>query len=324
MRIQEEEFIKVFKELGSPRAVANKLKISERAVHSRRRNIEDRRGISLLSHADHRLFAQKMVSNYPGQLKLDISNGVVIVFSDAHYWPGIKTVAHRALVSLCNQLKPEIIVNNGDAFDGATLSRFPRPFYDEGKPNVLQELEAVDERLGEIEKTINGAKKIWCLGNHDLRFEARLAANSPEYQGLSGFHLKDRFPKWSPAWSCMINDSVEIRHRYKGGIHATHNNVLWNHHTTITGHLHSMKVAPFTDGRGTIKYGVDTGTLADIDGPQFRDYMEGRIANWRSGFVVLTFREGEMLMPELVQKWDEDHIEFRGHILHADTLKIVK
>jgi hypothetical protein len=40
---------------------------------------------------------------------------------------------------------------------------------------------------------------------------------------------------------------------------------------------------------------------------------------WRSGFVVLTFKKGQMLMPELVQKFDEDHVEFRGHLIHADT-----
>lgn len=330
MIIPEEEFIAAYIKLGSPSAVAKHFCMHIRSVHSRRRSIENRLNISLDTHSDGRIRdstgkirAMAMINQHKGQINLEITNGIVIVFSDAHYWPEIKTVAHRALVSICDQLKPSIIINNGDAFDGATLSRFPRPFYDEGKPNVLQELQAVDERLGEIEKTINGARKIWCLGNHDLRFEARLAANSPEYQGVSGFHLKDRFPKWEPAWSCMINDSVEVRHRYKGGIHATHNNVLWNHHTTITGHLHSMKITPFTDGRGKVKYGVDTGTLADINGPQFTDYMEGRIANWRSGFVVLTFREGEMLMPELVQKWDEDHVEFRGHILNADTLKII-
>jgi hypothetical protein len=188
---------------------------------------------------------------------------------------------------------------------------------------VAQELQCVQERLGEIEAAAKGAQLIWTLGNHDLRFEARLAANSPEYEGIKGFHLKDHFSLWRPAWSYWVNDSVEIRHRHRSGIHATHNNVMANHHSMVTGHLHALQVKPYTDGRGTVKYGVDTGTLADIDGPQFVDYLEGRIPAWRSGFAVLTWKNGQMLFPELVMKHDEDHIQFRGHVLHADTLEVM-
>lgn len=312
----EAEFIQLFKQLGSPQAVADRLKIAVRNVHTRRRKIEAQHGILLKTHST-------MHVSHAGRVDLSIDNGVVIVSSDAHYWPGFKTTAHRALVTLCRQLQPVAIVNNGDAFDGATISRFPRPFFDEDKPSVAQELQAVSERLDELEAAAPRAQRIWCLGNHDLRFEARLAANNSEYQGVKGLHLKDHFPTWKNAWSFWINDDVEIRHRYKGGIHATHNNVMSNHHTTVTGHLHALQVKPYTDGKGIIKYGVDTGTLADIDGPQFSDYLEGRIPAWRSGFVVLTFKDGQLLFPELVMKHDEDSVQFRGHLLHADTGEVL-
>jgi 3',5'-cyclic AMP phosphodiesterase CpdA len=260
------------------------------------------------------------IANHQGRIDMPIEDGVVVIFSDAHFWPGFKTTANRALLTLLKQLKPTLVINNGDAFDGAQISRFPRPFFDEAKPSVLDEMRVCDERLTEIKAASGSAKLIWCLGNHDLRFEARLAANNPEYQGIKGFHLKDHFPEWLPAWSCWLNDEIEIRHRIRGGIHATWNNIHATHNKcTITGHLHNLMVRPFTDARGVMKYGVDTGTLADSDGPQFVDYMEGRQPNWRSGFVVLTFKNGQMLMPELVQKFDEDHVEFRGHLIHADT-----
>lgn len=324
--IDDEEFIAAWNASGgSPVAVSKTTGISEREVHKRRRRLEGKYGITLAGKgpgSSPRLVSNVVVKKHAGKIEQGVTDGVVIVFSDAHFWPGFKTTAHRALIAMIRHLQPNTIVCNGDAFDGATISRWPRPFFDESKPQVMDELKIVGERLDEIEAACPKAERIWCLGNHDLRYEAKLAAQAPEFQGVRGFHLKDHFPTWRPCWSYWINEDVEIRHRYRGGIHATHNNVMANHHSTITGHLHSLQVRPYTDGRGRVKYGVDTGTLADPNGPQFMDYLEGRQANWRSGFIVLTFRDGEMLMPEIILKRDEDHVEFRGHILHADTLEI--
>lgn len=315
----DDEFVAAWSQLGSVVKVGQALGLAVRSVYTRRRDIEARRGIILEIFSPQ----QQQLSHHQGKVDLTIENGTCIVFSDAHFWPDYHTTTNRALITFSEKIKPNAIICNGDAFDGATISRFPRPFFDEHKPTVANEIKICEERLTEIENSAKNAQLVWCLGNHDLRFEAKLAAQAPEYQGVKGFHLKDWFPRWKPAWSCFINKDVEIRHRYKGGIHATHNNVLWNQHSTFTGHLHSMKVAPFTDGRGKVKYGVDTGTLADIDGPQFADYMEGRIPNWRSGFVLLTFRNSQLLMPELIQKFDANHVEFRGQILNVDTWEAI-
>lgn len=315
----EEEFIELFRVLGSPTKVAKELKMSLRNVFCRRTRIEAKHGITLMSHSDGRGPVPMTVKNHQGRIDVQIDTGVAIIFSDAHFWPGFKTTANRALVTMIKQLNPQLVVCNGDAFDGATISRFPRPFFDEGKPTVLDELKICAERLGEISEAAGPARKIWTLGNHDARMEHRLAAQVPEYQGIKGFHLKDHFPEWTPAWSCWVNDDVEIRHRIRSGIHATHNNVMANHCTTVTGHLHALQVKPYTDGRGIVKYGVDTGCLADIDGPQFVDYLEGRTPAWRSGFAVLTWKDGQLLYPELIMKHDEDHVQFRGHVLHADS-----
>jgi hypothetical protein len=54
-------------------------------------------------------------------------------------------------------------------------------------------------------------------------------------------------------------------------------------------------------------------------GPQFEDYLEANPTNWRSGFVVLTFRDGRLLWPEVVHVIDEDagRVEFRGQIVEV-------
>jgi hypothetical protein len=57
--------------------------------------------------------------------------------------------------------------------------------------------------------------------------------------------------------------------------------------------------------------------LADIDGKQFVDYLEDSPVNWRSGFAILTIKDGKLIIPELVQKWSENNIEFRGEVINV-------
>lgn len=254
------------------------------------------------------------IEDYHARLGLDIQDGTIIIFSDAHYLPGEASTAHRALIKFIRKLKPHHIINNGDAFDGGSISRHPRIGWD-NKPTVKAELEAVSQRLGEIEKVAGAASLTWLLGNHDARFETFLAANAPQYEGIQGFSLKDHFPRWLCGWRLDINagelSHTIVKHRGKGGIHAAHNNTKDYGTNFVTGHLHKIDVRRWTDARGT-RYGVDTGTLSDTVGEAFCDYTEDAITGWRSGFAVLTFRDGRLLTPELVEVVVPGVVQFRG------------
>lgn len=313
--VSEEEFIELWRKFQSPGKLARVLNIAERAVLSRRNAIERRTGQSLetQSAAERKRGLSESKKASAARYHLGIENGVVLVFSDAHFWPGIRTTAFRGLLWAIKNLKPKAIINNGDAFDGASISRHPRIGWD-SKPSVIQELKACEASLGEIEDIAKGAKLVWALGNHDARFENRLANTVPEYMHVGGFKLSDHFPAWIPCWSCWPTEKVVIKHRLKSGIHATHNNTVNAGISTVTGHLHSLKVTPFSDYCG-VRFGVDTGTLAEINGAQFTDYLEDNPVNWRSGFAVLTFHNGRLLWPELVHTLDEGLIEFRGQVL---------
>jgi len=318
--VSEAEFIELWNRYKSATKMAQILGIRERNVIGRRKRIEARTG--------HRLDVvnpQKRPLNHIAPSKsssarysLGIENGVVLVFSDAHFWPGIRTTSFKGLLWAIKNLKPKAIINNGDAFDGASISRYPRIGWD-SKPSVIQELHACEASLGEIEDAAKGAKLVWALGNHDARFESRLANTVPEFMHVGGFKLADHFPAWVPCWSCWPTEEVVVKHRIKGGVHATHNNTVNSGISTVTGHLHSLKVTPFADYRGN-RFGVDTGTLADIDGAQFTDYLEDSPTNWRSGFAVLTFHNGRLLWPELIHKWDQDKIEFRGQVIDVSKI----
>ncbi len=316
--VPDEEFIEVWNHHGSPAIVARVLGQHVRNVNERRNRLELKYKITLATRDGTGRDRHHTPNQHAAAVaSLKIQDGQVLVFSDAHFWPGIRTTAFKGVLRFLKELRPVAVVCNGDAFDGASISRFPRIGWDK-TPTVIQELKACKAALGEVEEFAGRAKLIWPLGNHDARFETRLANQASEFEGVTGFHLKDHLPAWTPCWRLDINDDVIVKHRFKGGIHATRNNTLNAGKTIITGHLHQLKVTPLADYNGN-RYGVDTGTLAEPTGPQFENYLEAGAPDWRSGFVVLTFRGGRLLMPQLVQKWDEGFVEYAGNVIDVSA-----
>ena len=309
-KLSEPDFIRQFESIG-PRKMARQSGLTLSGLYKRRVRIEKRLGRQLTPPPDPRNTRRNIA--HPQRIDVDIKDGVVLVGSDAHYWPGDPSIAHQAFIKFCKETNPGTVVMNGDVMDGARISRFP-PIGWETQPTVAEEIGAAQRRMREITDATPNASHIWPLGNHDGRMETRLATVAPEFAGVHGVHLKDHFPDWEACWSVFINDDVVVKHRFKGGDHATWNNVIKAGRTMITGHLHSLQVRPFTDYNGT-RWGVDTGCLADIYGKQFTDYTEDNPRNWRSGFIILTFKDGELLDPEIVRVWDDKRVVFRGELI---------
>jgi hypothetical protein len=312
----DEEFIELWKIHKSPAKIAAALGTKERSVYRRRNEIAAKYNIALNTGKEVRTWSPPKPKS-----ELGIVDGTVIIFSDAHFWPGVRTTAFQGLLWAIETLQPKAVICNGDAFDGASISRHP-PLGWSRTPSVIDELNTCKEMLGEIveltKKVRHNAKLVYTMGNHDARFEMRLASNAPQYVNTPGFSLKDHFQDWEFCMSTWLTDDVIVKHRYKGGVHATHNNTVNAGKSIVTGHLHSLKVTPYADYSGN-RFGVDTGTLAETNGPQF-EYAEENPQNHRSGFAVLTFKDGELLWPELAHKWKNGQIEFRGEVVDVAHL----
>ena len=138
--VSDEEFLRTWEQFKSPTKVANALNVSVRGVYERRDRMEQRMGIVLKTVGDvrekngetnkARLAAERnaevRATCIENIINATVANGTVVIFSDAHYWPGEPTVAHTALVKVIKQLKPDLVIANGDLFDGARISRHPR------------------------------------------------------------------------------------------------------------------------------------------------------------------------------------------------------
>jgi predicted phosphodiesterase len=326
-RFTDEEFIDAWMRYGSPRKIATALSLPVRSVHQRRRAIEARHGIALVSkipatcttgikaeagQAANRL-AEDRARRYESEMHLEMLDGVVMIASDCHYWPGVVTPAHEAFCKLAKALKPDIVILNGDILDGARISRHSRIMW-EKQPELKDELHAVQDRCAEIERAAGKAKLLRTIGNHDARFENYLSSNVPELEEMPGSTLIDYLPRWRAGWAVHLNAEqyawTVIRHRpVGGGIHAAYNSALRAGTHYVHGHLHKLQYTPWSDYRGR-RFGVDCGTMAEPKGPQFT-YVEAGPLNWASGFVVLTYRSGRLLEPEIVAV-DAGKAWFRG------------
>ena len=332
--LSDDEFIAKWRENPSPAALSKVTGVNVRNIMARRRSIEVRYSIKLDTDPNYKLNRNKELAEKAKEERekreeklkvrleatqhsvrrgMELEKGRVIIFSDAHFTDET-TTAFKALLKFIEHFKPKAIICNGDAFDGAVLSRFPSINYDR-KPSVLDELNYCKTHLEAIEKVKPaGCRLIWTLGNHDMRYEAALVARAPEFSGVDGFNLKYHFPNWETCWSFWVNDDTVIKHRHKGGRYAGYNNVQASFCNIFTGHTHVLTCSPISTFDQKTYWGVQTGTLADINHESFQ-YTEDNAKDWRQGFILASWERGQLLMPEMVMIYGEDEIMFRGEIL---------
>ena len=98
----DDEFISLWQKYGSPTRVAKELCINVRSVMLRRNRLAAL-GNDLKTWND--TSERRIVLKHDeGRIDMDLENGVVIVFSDAHFWPETRTTMQRSLCTLIRQL----------------------------------------------------------------------------------------------------------------------------------------------------------------------------------------------------------------------------
>lgn len=307
------EFIQLWKKHGNPTGVAEHLGIAVRNVYSRRNRIQQAHGVDLATDKPLTSIKTRYVKPQDGVRALADVTGYVIVFSDAHFYPGEQSLGLQALLCLIKDLKPKIVIANGDILDGNSIHSHGPLGWEENAPTLKEELDAVQDCMSKIQKAAKGAVLMRTIGNHDIRYDRRLAMTASEYRGIKGTTLKDHLPHWDVSWSVFINGNTMVKHRIAGGIHSAYNNTLRGGCHVVTGHTHLLEVKPWTDYTGR-RYGVSTGMLADPTDAQFR-YAEDNPRPWAQGFAVLKYDEDGMLMPPELCEVVNGRAYFRGGVV---------
>lgn len=302
------EFLTLFSKHGAT-SLSKIIGVQEHNIYKRRARLEKKYGAVAAP--------TKIATSHPGRYNVELKNGTVLIGSDFHIWPGEESTCLRAFKKFIKDIQPNVVILNGDVMDFPRISRHPQNW--ESAPDPQEEIEAAQDHLNDMVTACKrGAQKVWTIGNHDIRFESSIANQLPQFRGVKGVHLSDHFPVWQKAMSCFVNEGIEggttmVKHRWKGGINATRANTLNAGISMVTGHLHCQNVRPLSDYSRFDRYGVDTGCVADKEHRAF-SYTEDSALDWRSGFAILTYMKGRLMMPELVTKWDDRAVQFRGQL----------
>lgn len=313
-RCSKDEFAEVWQRHGGRVAdIAREIGVAERNVYARRIRLE-REGYALPGNPNCHNPSGGYRSAYKRQIDLEIADGTLVAFGDMHSYPVRERVgdtpAMGALLALLPRLKPTHLIDMGDAFNGGAIGRHP-PLGWEKKTSVEEELVAVQHDKRRIVGAAPDAEKAWVVGNHDERYDRRLAQVASDFEGVAGFRLEDHFSDWPLAWSIVVNGDTKFIHRWHGGVHARWNNVLkggGGH--IVTADTHRLGVTAYTGQFGTL-YGIECGTLADPRSSDF-EYTRGVEPNWQPGFVVLRWRGGVLQPPELCHVDEAGVAWFRG------------
>lgn len=240
----------------------------------------------------------------PQMLSYEVIDGCVLVGGDLHLWPGHMPLMWQAFCAVAHKLRPQAIVLNGDMIDGARVSRHGA-LLGAKAPKIDEEIDALHDAMRMLPHATN---QIWPIGNHDQRVNNYLANAAPELDEYVG-RLEDRFPQWECCYGVTFGD-VEVRHRFRGGIHAAWNNALHAGISTVTGHTHQLQITAVRNRNGT-HWGVEAGMLGDPRSRAF-EYHEGQPSRAHEGFVVLTFDEDGKLMPPEFCEMVRGRPVFRG------------
>lgn len=307
--VSDKDFIAIYRASTTSKDAAETIGISLRNVMRRRRVIEEQYGIMLNTAGMATADLQKKIET---RHCMDFE-GVAVVFSDAHFWPGRMSRANKALLRVLPVLKPKMINANGDILDGSTISRHHRIGWQK-LPKLHEELEETQQRMGEIAKAYPKALRRIQPGNHDMRFDGYLSNIAPSMEGVAGSSLWQHFPNWEVSLSLMLNGNTMIKHRYHSSLHAPMQNAIKSGVNMVTGHLHRLHYDVWGDYKGH-RFGIDTGTLCEVTGPQML-YGEDNPTPGSSGFVVLTFKKGGLLLdPEFARLREDGKVYFRGEAI---------
>lgn len=264
-------------------------------------------------YAERPKYPSHELPNSEKQLNLTLENGTIVVFSDAHVHPSKPlSVAAQALIKVCKELKPDMVIDGGDSFDFSSISRHDKIGWNP-EFTVQQELEAGVEFLDMVRESTPKSQFYMLASNHNIRFNSFLRKHAPQFMGVKGMNFEDHVKNWTHCLSIMLNKNTMFLHGWHSGVHATYQNTLKSGINLISSHLHQMDCKPYADYTGT-RYGVCTGTLADKSSDFFR-YTNSTPLNWVSGFVVLTYINHELQMPEFANVNNHGKVFFRGKII---------
>ncbi len=204
-----------------------------------------------------------------------------MIFGDCHY-PEANQKALKWAYGLVKKLQPDYVVQIGDLYDLANLSRFAKTLnYMTPQAEINLARKQAEEMWSQIQKAAPKAQCIQLLGNHDVRGMKRMLEKAPELEAYMDWKPLFTFPKVKTYFD--EKEEVEI-----GGVIATHGfkkfgeHARYNQCSTFHGHSHHAGVQYFQNLEG-IFWELDVGFLGDVDSEVFSYRNQRKLHGWTVG-----------------------------------------
>lgn len=243
-------------------------------------------------------------------------SATILVIPDQHAHPDYSNRRADLAGKFMVDLKPDIVVNIGDAADMPSLSA-----YDKGKRSFIGRSYAAD-----IAGHLNFQERLWhpyrhqkkrlpysffCEGNHEHRIERALDF-SPELVGTLDFndletdYFYDETIKYDGATPGTVEiEGITFAHFLVSGVkglpvsgeHPAHSLIAKRLKSAVVGHIHTTDYSVRTDATGRRVQAIVAGVFQDYEAP-----WAGSQVNmlWWPGLIVLRNVENGTFDPEWV------------------------
>lgn len=240
----------------------------------------------------------------------------ILIIPDQHSHPEFSNVRADWAGHFILDVKPDIVVNMGDASDMASLSS-----YDKGKRSFVgksyaKDIEAHLDFQDRLWYPVRNAKKrlpysYYLEGNHEHRIEKVLDL-SPELVGtvdIEDFDIEfyyDEFIPYRGATPGVIDiEGITFAHYLSSGVqgrpisgqHPASALLTKGFRSTVVGHLHTTDYACSTDNQGHRIQAIVAGVFQDYEAPWAGEQVNRM---WWRGLILLHNVENGTFDPQWI------------------------
>ena len=211
------------------------------------------------------------------------------------------------------QVKPDMVVLNGDILETKAVSRWPRNPTEEAVENLQREINIASEWLARIRCLAPKAKIIFIEGNHEHRLKSYLYANAPALAHLESVSM--------PALLGLPD--LDIRYVHTKGARWTDTYIRWG--DLLIGHFDCTSArAGATALKLLDKYGISIlqGHTHKVASVHAKGLLSGLIGGWEIG-CLCHLEPDYMAMANWSHGFALVHKEVGGRFFQVEPISIV-
>lgn len=216
------------------------------------------------------------------------------------------------VIKVAGDLKPDAIIQIGDAIDFPQVSRWTKGTAGEYAPTLQKHIDGFKGVLSQFRDAVPKASITWLEGNHDLRLKEFVRSYAAPLTTLRALEMENLFGLGEldvqyVKGPLRVGTNTYAVHGHEQGGYASSANA-WqlkffkrygSHQNIVFGHTHQpflLTHAIGFDGKVTPRFTMNVGSIMD---PTHAKYVKDGSVSWTMSFGLLR-DDGKRIYPELV------------------------